>query len=194
MNYKLLYQLEQHLSAHLPCFNGWQQQNVSLFSYGVIQAESCQQGAIARAVSCGEQVESTARRFRRWLANKALDLTAFFAEGQVEMIRALLEAAYRQPAGSVDHCLHVDGRPRQPSRCCWYRPTARSSSRRVVPAALELVSGRLALLRASCSTPNLVFRITLYPRHKVYLKTCPLLSPNTERDNKGWDFEMLCIF
>ena len=79
MNHKLLYQFEQLLSAHLPCFNSWQQQNVALFTYGVIQAESCQQGAIARAVSCGEQVESTARRFRRWLDNQAVDQAAFFA-------------------------------------------------------------------------------------------------------------------
>lgn len=78
MNHKLLYQFEQLLSAHLPCLNSWQQQNVALFSYGVIQAESCQQGAIARAVSCGEQVESSARRFRRWLANEGLDWDGFF--------------------------------------------------------------------------------------------------------------------
>ncbi|NJR12772.1 transposase [bacterium] len=80
MNYSLLYQFEQMLSAHLPCFNSWQQQNVALFSYGVIQSQSCQQAAIARAVSCGEQVESTARRFRRWLDNTAVDLSAFFQD------------------------------------------------------------------------------------------------------------------
>lgn len=79
MNYQLLYQLEQLLSDHLPCLNSWQQANVALFSYGVIRAESCQQGAIARAVSCGEQVESTTRRFRRWLENDAVDLAGFFA-------------------------------------------------------------------------------------------------------------------
>jgi hypothetical protein len=78
MNYELLYQFEQLLSAHLPCLNGWQQANVALFSYGVIRAESCQQGAIARAVSCAEQVESNTRRFRRWLDNPAVDLAAFF--------------------------------------------------------------------------------------------------------------------
>lgn len=78
MNYELLYQLEQLLSAHLPCLNSWQQANVALFSYGVIRAESCQQGAIARAVSCAEHVESNTRRFRRWLANPAVDLAAFF--------------------------------------------------------------------------------------------------------------------
>lgn len=78
MNYKLLYQLEQLLSAHLSCLNSWQRANVALFGYGVIQAESCQQGAIARAVSGAEQVESTARRFRRWLENDAVDLAAFF--------------------------------------------------------------------------------------------------------------------
>ena len=80
MNHKLLYQLEQMLSAQLPCLNSWQQAKVALFSYGVIQAESCQQGAIARAVSCGEQVESTARRFRRWLGNQAVDFPTFFVD------------------------------------------------------------------------------------------------------------------
>lgn len=78
MNHKLLYQLEEMLSAHLPCMNSWQQANVALFSYGVIRAESSQQGAIARAVSCGEQVESSARRFRRWLANEGVAMSAFF--------------------------------------------------------------------------------------------------------------------
>lgn len=77
MNYKLLYQFEQMVSAHLPSLNSWQGQNVALFSYGVIQAGSCQQGAIARAVSCGEQVKSAARRYRRWLDNTAVELSAF---------------------------------------------------------------------------------------------------------------------
>lgn len=31
MNYKLLYQLEQMLSAHVPSLNSWQQANVALF-------------------------------------------------------------------------------------------------------------------------------------------------------------------
>jgi hypothetical protein len=60
MNYKLLYQLEERLSCQQPCLSSWQQQNVALFSYRVIRAESRQQGAITRAVNCGEQVESTA--------------------------------------------------------------------------------------------------------------------------------------
>ena len=81
MNYQLLYQWEALLSAHLPSLNSWQQANVALFSYGVIQAEDCQQSAIARQTSCGEQVESTARRFRRWLDNQALDLNRFFRSG-----------------------------------------------------------------------------------------------------------------
>jgi hypothetical protein len=78
MNYRLLYQFEQMLSAHLTCLNSWQLANVALFSCGVIQAESCQQGQIARAVSCGEQVDSTMRRFRRWLDNDRVDMDAFF--------------------------------------------------------------------------------------------------------------------
>lgn len=80
MNYKLLYQLEEQLSAHLPSLNSWQVTNMALFSYGVITAESCQQGQIARQASCGEQVESTARRWRRWLDNEAVDRNAFFQD------------------------------------------------------------------------------------------------------------------
>lgn len=80
MNYQLLYQWEKLLSAHLPCLNSWQQENAALFSYGVIEAESCQQSAVARQVSCGETVESTTRRWRRWLSNGAVDQEQFFSE------------------------------------------------------------------------------------------------------------------
>jgi hypothetical protein len=89
MNYQLLYQWETRLSAHLPSLNRWQQANIALFSYGVIRAESCQQGAIARQVSCGEQVESTARRFRRWLDNRAINLNAFFCEWSRWVVTAI---------------------------------------------------------------------------------------------------------
>lgn len=89
MNYKLLYQLERLLSAQLPSLNSWQQANVALFSYGVIQAEGCQQGEIARQVSCGEQVDSTARRLRRWLDNETVDLNAFFREWSQWVVTAV---------------------------------------------------------------------------------------------------------
>jgi hypothetical protein len=89
MNHKLLYQLEQLLSGALPSLNSWQRANVALFSYGVIVAESCQQGVIARQVSCGEQVESTARRWRRWLDNAALDLESFFQEWSRWVVQAV---------------------------------------------------------------------------------------------------------
>jgi hypothetical protein len=89
MNYQLLYQWEALLSAHLPSLNSWQQANVALFSYGVIQTEACQQGAIARQVSCGEQVESTGRRFRRWLDNETVDLNGFFREWSQWVVTAV---------------------------------------------------------------------------------------------------------
>lgn len=91
MNYELLYQLEEMLSAHLPCFNSWQQANVALFSYGVIKAEGCQQGEIARQVSCGEKVESTVRRFRRWLDNRTVDLETFFEQWSRWVVEAVGE-------------------------------------------------------------------------------------------------------
>lgn len=80
MNYSLLYQWEEQIAAHLSCLNSWQRANVALFSSGVIAAESCQQAAIARQVSCGEQVESAARRWRRFLDNDSFPLGAFFED------------------------------------------------------------------------------------------------------------------
>jgi len=89
MNYELLYQWQQTLSAHLPCLNSWQLANVALFSYGVIQAEACQQGSVARQVSCGEQVTSTMRRWRRFLNNRAFPLHLFFVAWTRWVVSAL---------------------------------------------------------------------------------------------------------
>lgn len=55
----------------------------------MIRAEGCQQGEIARQVSCGERVESAARRFRRWLDNQALDLNGFFREWSQWVVEAV---------------------------------------------------------------------------------------------------------
>lgn len=77
MNYPILYQWEQALARQLPSLNSWQVANVALFSYGIIRAESCQQGQVARQVSCGEQMLSTVRRWQRFLDNPALDLAGF---------------------------------------------------------------------------------------------------------------------
>lgn len=89
MNHRLLYQLQRLITARLPCLNSWQSENVALFSYGVIRAESCQQGAVARQVSCGEQVASAARRWRRFLANASFPLDAFFGQWIAWVITAL---------------------------------------------------------------------------------------------------------
>jgi hypothetical protein len=89
MNYRLLYQLQRLITARLPCLNSWQSDNIALFSYGVIRAESCQQGAVARQVSCGEQVESTARRWRRFLHNGSFPLETFFGQWTGWVVRAL---------------------------------------------------------------------------------------------------------
>jgi hypothetical protein len=80
MNHHLLYQWTEKIATRLSCLNSWQVENVALFSQGVIKAESCQQQQIARQAVCGERVESTARRLRRFLDNKKFPLEAFFAE------------------------------------------------------------------------------------------------------------------
>ncbi len=80
MNYQVLYQWREKIANHLPSLNSWQQENVALFSQGIIKAENCQQQQIARQVACGERVESAARRFRRFLANRSLDLDTVFEE------------------------------------------------------------------------------------------------------------------
>ncbi len=89
MNHRVLYQMEQHITAHLPCLNSWQGANVALFSLGVIEAESCQQSVVARKVSCGEKVESTERRWRRLLGNQHLALNPFFGEWVAWVVSAL---------------------------------------------------------------------------------------------------------
>jgi hypothetical protein len=80
MNYRLLYQVKERVAEQLPCLNSWQVENVALFSYGIIAAENCQQGTVARQVLCGEQVASTERRWRRFLSNQAFPLEAFLGE------------------------------------------------------------------------------------------------------------------
>jgi len=89
MNAKLLYQWKEMLASHLPSLNGWQVENVGLFSYGVVLAESCQQQQIARRVACGETVESSARRLRRFLDNEALCLSALFVEWTRWVVEAM---------------------------------------------------------------------------------------------------------
>ncbi len=79
MNEKLLYQWTEEIATNFPELNTWQVENMALFSYGVIKAESCQQGEVARQVSCGEQVESASRRWRRFLNNERFPLDNFFA-------------------------------------------------------------------------------------------------------------------
>lgn len=80
MNYQQLYQLKSEIGKRLKCLNSWQVENVGLFSYGVIVAESCQQQSVARQAVCAERVESTARRWRRFLDNRAFPLGEFFTE------------------------------------------------------------------------------------------------------------------
>jgi hypothetical protein len=89
MNCKLLYQWEQEITKHLPSLNSWQRANVALFSYGVVRAESCQQGAVARQVSCGERVDSALRRWRRFLSNVRFPLKEFFREWVAWVVRKL---------------------------------------------------------------------------------------------------------
>ena len=87
MNFSLLYQWSEALANHLPSLNSWQIDNLSLFSIGVIRSESCQQEQVARQVSCGEKVASTARRWRRFLANVSFPLDVFFREWTAWVVR-----------------------------------------------------------------------------------------------------------
>jgi hypothetical protein len=89
MNYPVLYQWTEEIANHLPGLNTWQAANIALFSQGVVQAESSRQETIARQVVCGERVASAARRLRRFLSNRALDLQVFFTEWTRWVIGAL---------------------------------------------------------------------------------------------------------
>jgi len=89
MNYKLLYQWEDLLAAHLPALNSWQRANVALFSYGIIEAGNCQQEAVARQVNGAEEIESTTRRWRRFLSNEALAVDTVSEEWTSWVLSAL---------------------------------------------------------------------------------------------------------
>lgn len=94
MNHTILYQWTVEVANWLTSLNSWQVANVALFSLGVVRAESCQQQTIARQVVCGERVDSTARRLRRFLDNERFRLEVFFRE----WTRWVLSA---YPAGKV---------------------------------------------------------------------------------------------
>lgn len=80
MNHTVLYQWTQELATHLAGLNVWQINNIALFSQAIVEAESCQQSQIARKAACGEKVQSTERRFRRFLHNTCLPLETFFKQ------------------------------------------------------------------------------------------------------------------
>lgn len=80
MSYPVLYQWSETIANRLPSLNSWQVENVSLFSIGIMRAESCQQEQVARQVATGEKVASCSRRWRRFLDNKRFPLSDFFRE------------------------------------------------------------------------------------------------------------------
>lgn len=80
MSYPVLYQWNETIANQLPSLNSWQVENVSLFSIGVMRAESCQQEQVARQVATGEKVASCSRRWRRFLDNERFPLSRFFSE------------------------------------------------------------------------------------------------------------------
>ena len=94
MNYKILYQWKEEMASWLKSLNSWQLENVGLFSLAIVEAESCQQGPVARKAVGGEKVESAARRYRNFLNNEAFPLDLFFAEWARWIISVL-------PAGPV---------------------------------------------------------------------------------------------
>lgn len=79
MNYPILYQWSEEIATRFAgVLNSWQVANVALFSMGVLKAESSRQEKISKAVIGGERLDSVGRRLRRFIANKAFPLEAFF--------------------------------------------------------------------------------------------------------------------
>lgn len=91
MNVTLLYQWTNEIAMRLPSLNTWQATNVALFSLGIVQAESSQQHAIARQVACGERVDSAARRLRRFIANRAVEMDQV-SEEWIRWVMSALES------------------------------------------------------------------------------------------------------
>ena len=74
MSQAILYQWEQEIANHMPSLNRWQQSNLALFSYGMIEAQDCQQRAVAQRLWAYGKRESLERRFQRMVANPKIDL------------------------------------------------------------------------------------------------------------------------
>jgi hypothetical protein len=187
MNYALLYQWETLLAGHLPSLNGWQRANIALFSYGVIRAESCQQETVARQVSCGEAVESAARRWRRFLDNTRFPLEAFFSDWSRWVLEAL---GGSQVTLLVDETkLHervgvmVVGVAWQ-ARCLplvWRTYRANSAADYPAEGQVELIVGLLSQVKASL--PQAVEVLVLADRG---IGTSPDLCRAVER--LGWHY------
>jgi len=88
MSLKQVYRWSQEIANQLPSLSVWQQKNVALFSVGMIEAESCQQRAIARKLHWFGKRESLERRQQRYVANEGIELKKLFTDWTRWVMRA----------------------------------------------------------------------------------------------------------
>lgn len=80
MNWEQLYQWTVEVSEHLPSLNRYQQQNVALFSSGVVLSGSSQLKRISAGLWGMGKWESMRRRLQRWVGNEGIGMHAFFSD------------------------------------------------------------------------------------------------------------------
>lgn len=74
MNLPILYQWTQTLGKIFVTLGRWQVLTLSLFSYGVILAQSCQLSQVAKKLNNRAENSALERRLQRWLANERVQL------------------------------------------------------------------------------------------------------------------------
>lgn len=74
MNLQIMYQFSEEIAIQMPSLNKWQRDNLAIFSLGVVEAESCIQGKVARRLRGVGKRQTVERRFQRFVNNTHLPL------------------------------------------------------------------------------------------------------------------------
>jgi len=203
MNLKVLYQWKNEIANRLSSLNSWQVENVSLFSYGIICAESCQQGCVARQISCGERVDSASRRWRRFLHNTHFPLEAFFQEwvrwvvegvGMQHLTLLVDETKLHDQVGVMmvgvaweGRCIPLVWRAYPANDACGYPAEGQvgmiNHLLQIIQAALPTTVRVLVLAHRGIGTsPNLCRAIEALGWHYLFRVTCQTKIVTPERD------------
>lgn len=90
MNQQLMYQFSQEIAIQMPSLNKWQRDNLAIFSLGVVQAESCIQGKVAKRLRAVGKRQAVERRFQRFVSNDHLPLAKSQEEWTHWVVKSLV--------------------------------------------------------------------------------------------------------